>query len=144
MTTASTSAASPGSGAAGGLAGGLAAAGAVLVPGFDLVAETLHLDERIAGADLVVTGEGHLDAESFAGKAVGGVIALATEAGVPVLVVAGGVDDDELPADLPPGVTVVSLVERFGLEEATWDPLGCVDAVVTAEAGDRRGRPGTP
>jgi glycerate kinase len=123
----------PGSGAAGGLAGGLAAAGAVLVPGFDLVAETLDLADRIAGANLVVTGEGHLDAESFSGKAVGGVVALAIEAGVPVLVVAGGVDDDEIPPDLPPNVTVVSLVERFGRDDAMWDPLGCVAAVVSAE-----------
>jgi glycerate kinase len=123
----------PGSGAGGGLAGGLAAAGAVLVPGFDLVAESLDLAERIAGADLVVTGEGHLDAESFAGKAVGGVVALAAEAGVPVLIVAGGVDADGLPPDLPPGVKVVSLVERFGFDEATWDPIGCIEAIVHAE-----------
>ncbi len=123
----------PGSGAAGGLAGGLAAAGAILVPGFELVAETLDLAERIAGADLVVTGEGHLDAESFAGKAVGGVVGLASEAGVPVLVVVGGADPTDLLPDLPLGVTVVSLVERFGLEEATWDPIGCIDAVVAAE-----------
>ena len=123
----------PGSGAAGGLAGGLAAVGAVLVPGFELVAEAIDLADRVAGADLVVTGEGHLDAESFTGKAVGGVIALATEAGVPVLVVAGGVEADEIPPDLPPSVTVVSLTERFGLDEATWDPIGCVDAVVSAE-----------
>jgi glycerate kinase len=128
----------PGSGAAGGLAGGLAAAGAQLVPGFDLVAEALDLGERIAGADLVVTGEGHLDAESFTGKAVGGVIDLATEAAVPVLVVAGGVDADDpvtgrILADLPSTVTIVSLVERFGLDEAMWDPIGCVEAVVSAE-----------
>ena len=71
----------PGSGAAGGLAGGLAAAGAELVPGFDVVAEALGLAERIAGADLVVTGEGTFDAGSFDGKAVGGVLALAAEAG---------------------------------------------------------------
>ncbi|MEA2901716.1 MAG: glycerate 2-kinase [Actinomycetota bacterium] len=122
-----------GSGAAGGLAGGLAAAGAILVPGFDLVAETLDLADRIAGADLVVTGEGHLDAESFAGKAVGGVIGLAVEAGVPVLVVVGGVEPDEVPEELPPGVTIVSLVERFGREDATWDPVGCIDAIVSAE-----------
>ncbi len=128
----------PGSGAAGGLAGGLAAAGAILVPGFELVAESLDLADRIAGADLVVTGEGHLDAESFAGKAVGGVIGLAAAAGVPVLVVVGGVEHDEVPAHLlPPDVTVVSLVERFGLEEATWDPIGCVDAVVAAELARR-------
>ncbi|HVF14122.1 MAG TPA: glycerate kinase [Acidimicrobiales bacterium] len=123
----------PGSGAAGGLAGGLAAACAVLVPGFELVAEALDLAERIAGADLVVTGEGHLDAESFAGKAVGGVVDLATDAGVTVLVVAGRVEDDEIPSTLPGGVTIVSLVERFGLDEAMWDPIGCVDAVVSAE-----------
>ncbi len=52
---------------------------------------------------------------------------------MPVLVVVGGVEPDEVPEDLPPGVTIVSLVERFGLEEATWDPVGCIDAVVSAE-----------
>ena len=125
----------PGSGAAGGLAGGLAAAGAILVPGFELVAETLDLADRIAGTALVVTGEGHLDAESFTGKAVGGVVGLAVDAGVPVLIVAGGVEADEIPSDLPPGVTIVSLVERFGRDDAMWDPLGCIDAVVSAELG---------
>ena len=62
-----------GSGAAGGLAGGLAAVGATLVSGFSLVADEVGLDEHVAGADLVVTGEGFLDAESFEGKVVGGV-----------------------------------------------------------------------
>ena len=66
-----------GAGAAGGLAGGLAAAGARLVSGFDLVADEVDLDERIEGADLVVTGEGFLDEQSFEGKVVGGVVALA-------------------------------------------------------------------
>ena len=80
-----------GSGAAGGLAGGLAALGARLVPGFDLVADAIGLDDRIEGADLVVTGEGFLDEQSFEGKVVGGVLELAAEAGVPVLVVAGEV-----------------------------------------------------
>src|SRR5947207_1369933 len=67
----------PGSGAAGGLAGGLAAMGARLVPGFDLVADALDLPERVAEAQLVVTGEGYLDDQSFDGKAVGGVVELA-------------------------------------------------------------------
>ena len=119
----------PGSGAAGGLAGGLAAAGAFLLPGFDVVAEALGLPERIAAADLVVTGEGTVDAESFEGKAVGGVVDLATEAGVPVLVVAGDVLADELP-ELPPSVEVVSLVARFGRERAMADPTGCVEEMV--------------
>jgi len=119
----------PGSGAAGGLAGGLAATGAVLVPGFDVVAEALSLAERIAAAGLVVTGEGTLDAESFEGKAVGGVVDLAVTAGVPVLVVAGEVRVGEIPG-LPPSVEVVSLVARFGLERAMADAAGCVEEVV--------------
>src|SRR6185312_6396383 len=64
----------PGAGAAGGLAGGLAAAGARLLPGFDLVAARLGFEERLAEADLVVTGEGRLDATSFTGKVVGRVV----------------------------------------------------------------------
>ena len=113
----------PGSGAAGGLAGGLAALGADLVPGFDLVAETLDLAERMEHADLVLTGEGYLDDQSFNGKAVGGVVALAREVGVPVLVVAGDADPGQ-------PVPVVSLVERFGRERAMAETLACVESVV--------------
>ena len=87
-----------GSGAAGGLAGGLAALGATLSSGFDLVADRIELAERIEGADLVITGEGLLDEESFHGKAVGGVVALAAEAGVPVVILAGdAVGDHAVP-----------------------------------------------
>lgn len=125
-----------GSGSAGGLAGGLAAAGAQLVAGFDLVAGAISLAERIAGADLVVTGEGTVDADSFEGKAVGGVVDLAIEAGVPVLIVAGDVVVDELP-ELPPSVEVVSLVARFGREQALADITGCVAAVVDTAVRDR-------
>ena len=121
----------PGSGAAGGLAGGLAAAGAQLEPGFDVVADALGLAERIGKADLVVTGEGTLDAESFEGKAVGGVVDLAAAAGVPVLIVAGEVVAGELPA-LPTSVRVVSLVARFGRDRALADATGCVEEVVRA------------
>lgn len=112
-----------GAGAAGGLAGGLAALGAVLVRGFDLVADTVDLAGRMEEADLVVTGEGFLDDESFNGKAVGGVATLAAELGVPVLVVAG---DGEGPQPVP----YVSLVDRFGAARATADPCGCVAEVV--------------
>jgi glycerate kinase len=125
-----------GSGAAGGLAGGLAAAGAELVPGFDVVAEAISLPERIAAADLVVTGEGTLDAESFEGKAVGGVVDLAIEARVPVLIVAGDVVAGEVP-ELPASVEVVSLVARFGRERAMADVTGCVAEVVDSAVRDR-------
>lgn len=112
-----------GGGAAGGVAGGLAALGAELVPGFEVVADAVHLDERMEGADLVVTGEGFLDEQSFNGKAVGGVLALAAEAGVPALVVAG---DGSVPAAVPS----VSLVERFGRERAMNDTLDAIAEVV--------------
>ncbi|MGH9152265.1 MAG: glycerate kinase [Acidimicrobiales bacterium] len=113
----------PGSGAAGGLAGGLAAIGASLAPGFELVADTLGLAERIERADLVVTGEGFLDEHSFAGKAVGGVADLAEEAGVPVLVVVGeAFHDGPVPA--------VSLVERYGRRRALADTVRCVEEAV--------------
>jgi glycerate 2-kinase len=115
----------PRAGAAGGLAGALATVGARLVDGFDLVADEVHLYERLEGADLVVTGEGFLDAQSFDGKVVGGVAELAKLAGVPVLVVAGDVYDG---ADS--GLDVVSLVARVGAERAFADPLGAIRELV--------------
>lgn len=120
-----------GAGAAGGLAGGLATLGARVVPGFDLVADLIDLGERISAADLVVTGEGHLDEWSFRGKAVGGVVDLADEEGVDVLVVAGRVD---------PGLPMeaVDLSARFGVSKAMSDPCGLV-AEVVAEHLSRRG-----
>lgn len=126
----------PGGGAAGGLAGGLAAVGAALEAGFDVVSEEVGFDEVLAGADLVVTAEGFLDAGSFEGKVVGGVAALAAEAGVEVLAIAGEIFDGcerQVPA--------VSLVDRFGPDLARRDTIGCVEAVV-AERLLSRGREG--
>jgi len=114
-----------GAGAAGGLAGGLAAAGARLVSGFDLVADEVHLDERIEGADLVVTAEGFLDALSFEGKVVGGVVGLAGALGVPVVAIAGQVFDD-----VGERVEAVSLVDRFGEERARAATLDCIREVM--------------
>ena len=125
-----------GAGAAGGLAGALAAMGASLVPGFDVVADALDLAERVAGADLVVTGEGYLDEQSFSGKAVGGVVALAGAAGVPVVAVVGDADPD---VETPPGVEVVSLVERFGRDRAMQDTAACLRDVVGILLAERGG-----
>ncbi|GAA5481493.1 glycerate kinase [Haloferula sargassicola] len=59
----------PGSGAAGGLGFGLLHfTGARLVPGFDLLAKLLELEERVAAADIVITGEGSIDHQSLSGK----------------------------------------------------------------------------
>lgn len=112
-----------GSGAAGGLAGGLAAVGAVLSSGFDLVADRIDLAARIEKADLVITGEGLLDEQSFAGKSVGGVIGLCGELSVPVTVIAGAAEGDL------PEVDYRSLVDAVGEEAAMADPLGSLRVV---------------
>jgi glycerate 2-kinase len=120
-------------GAAGGLAGGLAAVGGSLVDGFDLVADEVGLDDALEGADLVVTGEGFVDAQSFEGKVVGGVAERAAAAHVPLLVVAGEVYDDA-----GTRVDAVSLVERFGEDRARSEPTACIEEVVKerlAESG---------
>ncbi len=83
----------PGSGAAGGLGAGLVvAAGATIEPGFPIVAEAVRLDARIAAADVVITGEGRLDAQTAYGKVAAGVAAMARRHGKRVIVVAGHVD----------------------------------------------------
>ena len=113
-----------GSGAAGGLAGGLAALGATLVSGFEIVADRIDLAERMENADLVLTGEGYLDAESFNGKAVGGVVALANELGVPVIVLAGDADES-----VPVAETVESvetLTKAVGEERALSDTAAAI------------------
>lgn len=85
----------PGAGAAGGLGFGLMAfAGAVLRPGFEVVAEALELGSRLAAADLVITGEGSLDRQSLAGKGPVGVARMARGLGVRVVGVAGRTDGE--------------------------------------------------
>ncbi len=113
------------SGAAGGLAGGLAAVGAQLVDGFDIVATELGLEDAIANADLVVTGEGFIDNESFDGKVVGGVAELAASRSVPVLAIAGQVFDDATGR-----IDAISLADQFGLDRALQEPTSCVTEAV--------------
>ena len=124
----------PGAGAAGGLAGGLAAIGARLLPGFDLVADRLGLDERLAAADLVITGEGLLDATSFTGKVVGRVLERARAAGTEALVVAG---------DVAPGgpSEALSLVARYGPRRALAEPAECLAELVATTLAARRNGP---
>jgi glycerate 2-kinase len=117
-----------GAGAAGGLAGGLVAVGARVESGFDVLAERIELDRLLNGAQLVVTGEGYLDAESFNGKVVGGVATWAAAEGVPVLAIVGDRDPD---VPIPAHVRLVSLVERFGSEAAFNRTLELVGQVVT-------------
>ena len=82
----------PGAGAAGGLGFGLLTfCNAAIRPGIDMIAETLHLEERIAAADLVITGEGRIDDQTLDGKGPAGVAALARKTGRRVIGFGGSV-----------------------------------------------------
>ncbi|MGX1792635.1 glycerate kinase [Microbacterium sp. NPDC055312] len=84
----------PGAGAAGGVGAALLAWGGALLPGAAEVAHLIGLADAIAGADVVVTGEGAYDGQSGDGKVPSFVASLAAEAGVDALLVAGRIDDD--------------------------------------------------
>ncbi|MGH9306612.1 MAG: glycerate kinase [Acidimicrobiales bacterium] len=119
-------------GAAGGLAGGLAAVGARLVSGFDLVAEAVGLAEQIERADLVITGEGLLDDQSFNGKVVGGTMTMAARLGVPVAAIVGDAWEE-----LDPGFPVVSLTQRYGRVRAEREPLALIGEIVDELLGNQ-------
>lgn len=84
----------PGAGAAGGLGAGLLAfLDARLRSGADIVLDAARFDERLQGADLVITGEGRVDAQSAYGKLTQAVTEAARRAKVPVAAIAGGTAD---------------------------------------------------
>ena len=116
----------PGSGAAGGIGGTVKGIlGARLQPGIELVMEAVKLEQHIRNADLVITAEGAIDAQSAFGKTPAGVSRLAHACGVPVIGLCG-----KLGAELAPlhsvGLTAafsitpapITLTEAYGLAEA--------------------------
>ena len=109
----------PGAGAAGGLGFALLAfLGAALRPGIEIIAEITDLEARIACADLVITGEGRVDAQSLMGKVVGGLIALAERHQKPLTVLAGslGPGHEQIPAQViaigPPGTSAADSIAQ--------------------------------
>lgn len=124
----------PGAGAAGGLGFGLMAfAGGELTPGFALVAETLGLDARIRAADLVITGEGRLDAQSLSGKGPGGVARAARRLGKPVAAFCGDLADGPEVADLFDLAVPIRPVD-LPLEQAMRDARALLDRAATLHA----------
>jgi glycerate kinase len=84
----------PGAGAAGGMGGGMVAFfGSRLRMGIETVLDTVNFDRVLAGADLVFTGEGRIDAQSLRGKVVIGVARRAKKQGVPVIALVGDIGD---------------------------------------------------
>ena len=134
----------PGAGAAGGLGGGLVVLGGSLRSGYRLVADLVGLPGHLAGADLVVTGEGALDATSFAGKVVGGVLDEAGALGLPALVVVGRAADEGAALAAGAGAAVVSLRRTFGGERAVAQAVACIEEAAAAWLGARSGREDGP
>ena len=112
----------PGAGAAGGLGGAFAAYfNAELKHGVEIVLDALDFDRRISGADLVITGEGRTDVQTFMGKVPYGVLGRASRYGIPVLLASGSIDSPA--AALTAGFAAAVSVTPDGipLEDAT-DP----------------------
>lgn len=127
----------PGSGAAGGLGCALAAlCGARLASGIDFVLDAAGLDEALADADLAITGEGRMDAQSARGKAPVGVARRCARAGVPVVAVVGSRAEDlgDVYAQ-GVGLVVPALVSPATLEECV-ERVG-VNVPIAAEAAMR-------
>ncbi len=112
----------PGAGAAGGLGFGLMSfCGARLQSGFDLVADITGLKQRIEMADLIITGEGKLDAQTLHGKGPMGVAAMAREAGKPVIGIGGIIESSD------------ALISRFdGLLQIKPDEMPIPEAIACA------------
>lgn len=131
-----------GGGAAGGLGGALAALGGQLIAGFELVADELGVFDLLDPdnpdrVDLIVTGEGRLDATSFDGKVVGGMAELGGDAGIPVVAVVGDADEDAVHRH--PEIDEVSvLATRFGLDAALAEPKRLIEQVTLDLLAPRR------
>ncbi|WUI03582.1 glycerate kinase [Spirillospora sp. NBC_00431] len=134
----------PGAGAAGGIGYGLACCwGATMVSGARYLSELSGLPDRVAGAALVVTGEGRHDGQSYTGKVTGHVVGLAERHGVPAAVIAGSVTAGR------PGVTMISLIDVAGSErEAMEHPehhlRRAAERLASGRAGPADASPGRP
>jgi len=119
----------PGSGAAGGAGfGAVAFCGADLQPGLPTVLSVLDFDGHLAGADLVITGEGQFDMQSQAGKVVGGVLQRAEAARVPVVVLAGQIAPSAPDLPLPEATELYSLETESGsLNVAQREPARIIE-----------------
>ena len=104
----------PGAGAAGGMGGGCVAfLGAALKPGIEAILDLVEFDSHLNGADLVITGEGRIDSQSFRGKVISGITRRTRAKGIPVIAIVGGIDPSASEAyDL--GVTALFGINREG------------------------------
>ncbi len=118
-----------GAGAAGGLGAGLHAfLRADLKRGVDLVLDLVDLDAKLAGADLVLTGEGQIDFQTAFGKAPAGVGAAAMRQGIPCVAIAGSIGSGVADLAKVGIIAVFSLCSRpMTLENAMSDAAALLD-----------------
>ena len=131
----------PGAGAAGGVGFALLAIGTrfasfALRPGIELVMDATDFEARLAATDLVLTGEGRIDAQTAYGKTALGVARRAAEAGVPCVAVGGGVEPEGIAALAAVGAVAVPVVERPQSVEAAM----AAGAEPVARCGERLAR----
>ncbi len=103
----------PGAGAAGGIGGMFhALLNAQLEKGIDIVMKANHIEELIRDADLVISGEGRIDAQTLGGKTVSGIVDCAKKHNKPILAIGGSVVHKDMPALREAGITAsLSLVD---------------------------------
>lgn len=89
-----------------------------LRPGVDLVMDATDFDGKLARADLVITGEGRIDAQTGYGKTALGVATRAQAAGVPCIAIGGGIEPEGIAALAAVGAIAVPVVERPQTTEA--------------------------
>ena len=114
----------PGAGAAGGLGFGLLAfAGARLERGFDLLARLARLENKLRGAEWVVTGEGCIDSSTFMGKGVGEMARRCRERKIPCIALAGIISEPRHGKnffDEADALTDLTSFKNANLQPATW------------------------
>ena len=124
----------PGAGAAGGLGFGLACfLGAQLQPGFELFARKAKLNERLRRADLVITGEGTMDASTFMGKGAGEIARLCLKLKIPCIALAGEITGPHRAALF---ATEYSLTELTSGEKARQRPAYWLERLAARAARD--------
>ncbi|GFG68146.1 hypothetical protein MKUB_56360 [Mycobacterium kubicae] len=136
--------AEPGAGAAGGIGAGLLALGGRCEYGAAIIAELTHLEDDLADAELIVTGEGKFDEQSLHGKVVGEIAAAAQPLGIPVIVLAGQVSLDKSATRLSGIMSALSMAEYAGsvglaLADAANQLMG-----LASEVAARLGNSGPP
>lgn len=103
----------PGTGAAGAMGAGMVAFfHSQLRMGIETILDTVHFSQILSDADMIFTGEGKFDRQSLHGKAVIGIAKRAKEKNIPVIVLAGGVEED-IDAAYEMGVSAVFSINRL-------------------------------